>query len=489
MSDSIIQQLNDSLTEISAAIERSVRNSLKNTPGSSEADIAQQVEKLKLTASYVYPLSIPYTLLVSALAHRAEQAVLLSSALKANKNGFAEEFPVPFTQFYHQTQLRCFRWSADNNSELQSIQSRNSLEIAMFLDNLDETSAPNLTGKSVESPVYAEYRKRNTGTPVYIRMPVTDWPLALRDSLRPDRRSGVRLFLMPPGEYPSNFGTSILLEPGKYYQIELSMRQEERNADQFDCVSTNDLIQFLNPYDFEPYSHSYSYSYCYFDKFNENSLAIYNFTTPGIPTTWRLRHSQTTLNMSGPSNILDHLPAEVSKIESTPKNFDEATASACKSRAPCSSLIYDAQISSASWPTSTSLRAFIGTTVADARDTAVLKGISVPGLEFLVNASSESSSMSPAAIAFANANLLKLEIRPQRMDCDKLKFSIDYGFENFVADIGGIMGIYLGMSLLTICELLDLIAELAYTRHRSASVEEPSAVEGEPKPSCLTTQM
>jgi hypothetical protein len=78
---------------------------------------------------------------------------------------------------------------------------------------------------------------------------------------------------------------------------------------------------------------------------------------------------------------------------------------------------------------------------------------------------------------FAEKNFVNIRIVRKYDNGDLFKFSLDYGIENFMADVGGILGIYLGASILTLGEFIEFlfalfVANFKFGRGKTEKVED-----------------
>ena len=78
----------------------------------------------------------------------------------------------------------------------------------------------------------------------------------------------------------------------------------------------------------------------------------------------------------------------------------------------------------------------------------------VPAWRNLLNAPNNSQ------IAAAKETILKVEISPKEDRSTKITESEAYPARSLFSDIGGILGLYIGMSLLSIIELLEIFVRI-----------------------------
>jgi hypothetical protein len=64
---------------------------------------------------------------------------------------------------------------------------------------------------------------------------------------------------------------------------------------------------------------------------------------------------------------------------------------------------------------------------------------------------------------FVEKNFVKIRFLQKFEKTDLIKFSWDYEIGNFMADVGGIMGIYLGASVLSLGEFVELVWTILVT--------------------------
>ncbi|XP_032228649.2 acid-sensing ion channel 3 [Nematostella vectensis] len=105
----------------------------------------------------------------------------------------------------------------------------------------------------------------------------------------------------------------------------------------------------------------------------------------------------------------------------------------CDCPKPCETVNYNAQLSTAHYPAP-----------------SLLDELSKFPLEGFVNKSKEEY------VKFVRDNIVVVEVFYETLLTDVLKEERDYDFNMFASDLGGILGLYLGTSLLTIVEFLDL---------------------------------
>lgn len=56
--------------------------------------------------------------------------------------------------------------------------------------------------------------------------------------------------------------------------------------------------------------------------------------------------------------------------------------------------------------------------------------------------------------------MVKVEIKPLAASSSRISESLAYPLFNFFSDFGGILGLYLGASLLTLCELGECVTDI-----------------------------
>uniref|UniRef100_A0A1I8GD92 Acid phosphatase n=1 Tax=Macrostomum lignano TaxID=282301 RepID=A0A1I8GD92_9PLAT len=400
--------------------------------------------------SLAHPQSISYRILIDALAHRNEQNIITSDVAYNTDYGMPEYAPLEAQIFYHPMYLRCLKWTLNSTWQQKIVQTGSSSGIVVTLVTDSAFQGLASSGHSIQKMVYARR------TPI----PVSDWSLNVADYNGPDRQAGVKVFLTPPGEYPSDFVSSFSLGPGKSHTVEIDMTQQVYKAGQFDCLSDPPDVQFVNPYDETPYKHSYSYSYCFYYEFHRQMQQLVNLSSDAGPLPWPLRGKKFALNLTGDPNFLVFFSDP--SLEPLTSQIDVKSKETCKAKRLCSTLQYSATISSSDWPTQSSMMPFVSSSIKPVWMKAKSKNLSVPALDLVVNGNESIVS------SYIRSNMLKVHFKPHRVLCDRMNFSIDYGLQDFISDVGGIMGIYLGMSLLTLCELFELIFDIALFGRKKA---------------------
>ncbi|XP_022797297.1 degenerin deg-1-like [Stylophora pistillata] len=110
---------------------------------------------------------------------------------------------------------------------------------------------------------------------------------------------------------------------------------------------------------------------------------------------------------------------------------------------PCSELIYKTSMSMAEWPSEGFQEVLYNRVIK--RKNAAAKNQEKEGPEFL------------------NRNFLQVKVFYERLNFQEVQEHLSYKGINLIADIGGQLGLWIGISVLTCCEVLELVLLLGQT--------------------------
>ena len=122
----------------------------------------------------------------------------------------------------------------------------------------------------------------------------------------------------------------------------------------------------------------------------------------------------------------------------------------CKGIYPCKRLTYVLDSSSAVWPTA-SLAGKFADVLNETYNERIRNNESAPAWLNVINANESYQTN------LIRENIAKVDFRPKSKRSAKMKESAAYPATNLFSDIGGILGLYLGMGLLSVIELLESI--------------------------------
>ncbi|CAH3139010.1 unnamed protein product [Pocillopora meandrina] len=234
------------------------------------------------------------------------------------------------------------------------------------------------------------------------------------------QESGVRVSIGGQGEMPFPYEQGISASPGYSTAIQLRKVMIKR-LDPFrnkSCESRNDRFQESI---FGRYNVTYTTTAC------KISCLVQAMTSNCGCVIYELKYNNMSVCYMENTKI-------VKCINKVYKSFDNGNCSKCQER--CREDIFKTTVSLAKWPS------------IQYRDTLIAKTHE----EHNRNHSEETSD-----------HFLKLKIYYGELDFEVIEEEEAYTMPSFLSDIGGLMGMWIGISVLTIVELLELIAVLFIT--------------------------
>lgn len=128
----------------------------------------------------------------------------------------------------------------------------------------------------------------------------------------------------------------------------------------------------------------------------------------------------------------------------------------CLGVEPCNKNVYDVRWSAAFWPTPFLVEYFVNFTVRPAFEMRLKENRSIKPWENIMK------SRGQQQINLVRQNVLKVDIKPQKRRSTKVTERWAYPAINFFSGVGGILGLYLGMSVLSFFELLQTFMQMAH---------------------------
>lgn len=119
---------------------------------------------------------------------------------------------------------------------------------------------------------------------------------------------------------------------------------------------------------------------------------------------------------------------------------------------PCSELIYKTSMSMAEWPSEGFQDVLYNRVIK--RKNAAAQNQKAEGPEFL------------------NRNFLQVKVFYERLNFQEVQEYLSYKGINLIADIGGQLGLWIGISVLTCCEVLELVLLLGQTVFKRITMKE-----------------
>lgn len=136
------------------------------------------------------------------------------------------------------------------------------------------------------------------------------------------------------------------------------------------------------------------------------------------------------------------------------QNLKAKIAAACVGVEPCQRKTFDLQWSNTAWPAASLLESFVESVLNETYVARTKQNYSVPAWENVLRARENQLS------TMVRENIVKVDIRPRRTRSNEIREDNAYPAINLFSDIGGILGLYLGMSLLSLFELIESLVQI-----------------------------
>ncbi|PAA58710.1 hypothetical protein BOX15_Mlig003674g1 [Macrostomum lignano] len=385
------------------------------------------------TRSRIILNSLPTELLNKIILSRSQSIIM-----KSNNSGVDNE-----TALFSEMKVLCFKIPAKNMGRSglpPELIKLDTLELELFTDPYD--SHFNYTG----SPIREIMDLRNTSR----RAPVSHWDLekGLRD---PVSDSGFSLLLVPRGTYPSVLiEPSVSLAPGHSYDISLSMEQVTYSEElqRKSCTIKEPKLQFVDLLNGGMLEYEYSYAGCLIDRLSrKKEKDSGGYVWPSYQVPWDLRDS---LRWETLPDILVEMGRSPAEFFGNPNELPNC-------QQPCQRLRYKASISATNWPTFNRNYSHGFWNVSAGKQPALAQLANMAKQLALDNHSSHLEATFRSRVA---NSMLRIKISADSPMSTRLVIAKSYSTTAFLADVGGVLGLYIGCSLLTVCEVIELIYHL-----------------------------
>lgn len=270
-----------------------------------------------------------------------------------------------------------------------------------------------------------------------------------------DKSSGLLLFFTEPGHYPSDNAEQLTVSSGSHTRITVNMAANVKMSLPSHPCRKQAAIVTLASHLINGANRTYRLDRSLCEAYE---WALEYYTQCGcVPLRYPIP-AHVKFNTSRCLNItkwsVDEIAnniACISKVEFN-LNIKQAIILKCKGVESCETLTYNVHWSNALWPTeslvTTLTEKIINTTYQERKR----KNQPVPGWLNVLNAPDKDSMT-----RMIRENIAKVDIRPRASRSSKLLESPAYPAINLFSDIGGILGLYLGMSLLSLMELVESV--------------------------------
>uniref|UniRef100_A0A1I8GGQ7 PBPe domain-containing protein n=1 Tax=Macrostomum lignano TaxID=282301 RepID=A0A1I8GGQ7_9PLAT len=420
-------------------------------------------EELVRLAAQIFVGSVPYSFLSRNMGMRMEQTIIGATVMPVTHNLVLD---VDIIKLSHYKFLNCFtiRPKTSTAQRLLSYVAGH-LDITLFAD-----------------ATYNKTLKLGNDTIDVRGLGFINYELLIG--------SGFRIYFTERGRYPDEYSTSVAVSPGFHHQISLSMRVNSLAKDKKQCVSDKPLESIYDAETGKGNKYNYSLGTCYAKSlsrmFHELGLncyiagyspimysdrnvtccnnltslldAYYSSSIPLKSVLQAIHFIQKLYNGSVVREMVD----SVSKMESN-----------CQFSRPCEERIYEPSVTFVLFPLRQGLRTEL-TNIFKQLTEDRQKTYFVPGREWMVNLFSSAYGPSSTTesekelVDAASENIVRLHIHAGELSSTLLKQDISYNFEDLTAGVGGLMGLFMGGSVLTLLELIELFACLILGRQLTA---------------------
>ncbi|PAA81733.1 hypothetical protein BOX15_Mlig031004g1, partial [Macrostomum lignano] len=416
--------------------------------------------------------SLPVHLSYRLLAQRRAQSVLQTTATPTM--GPQSSFPIfpRVLPFSHPVSLVCFQLRLTDNDRRKIVAENWQVNLRLSTDPF--FAEFNYSGLSVD-PI----RSPATGEEV----PLQDWSISVgRERLQ---EAGFTMLIVPVGSYPSfAHEAKFQLAPSNSYSVALSMEEteysEELRGQQ--CQGDSEAVDFSDHLTGRKLTFAYSPAACYYENLVRLVTQAYGCMVFSFPLTWSLRNTTRCFNMSETGRD------QFNVVQTTKTNWsdlDRQVREACRSRQPCRYQRYSAEFSFSRWPS-------IGSSVVAHFAEMGSSPYSTPATRRLIDMARSLRTRNHSAHteaqfrAYLSESLINVRIVARSTTSPQVVISPAYSVTAFLADTGGLLGLYVGCSLLTLCEFFELFYRLlsgALLKHRGgARPAEPEAPQGDSQP-------
>ncbi|PAA78209.1 hypothetical protein BOX15_Mlig032051g2, partial [Macrostomum lignano] len=412
---------------------------------------------LKSRASFIQN-SLPVDLITKYLTHRKSQSIL-----RCNISSLHETFSVAVEEFSHPENLICFKL-------VLTEEQRHQMETKMYKLEVQLSADPYFKDFSYSGHHIKPMVDPDSGEEILYQ----DWhPTVGIEKLK---SSGFTMLIVQNGTYPSfDHETSFLLAPGKSYTVSLEMEENFFSHDLHgtNCSVNNPNVTFKDYLTDEKVNFTYSYAACYYHEMTKQLLKELDCVFSHYPIIWSMRHAKRCFNMSESSKrsiqALKNKPIDWKQIEADVKRI-------CRLSQPCQHPEYSASFSFATWPSVGSSAVSYFARMPLLNDSEHL----APAIAELIKIAKQlDSGEHPAHLegvfrSYIAESMVSVTIAPSSTVSPQVVISRSYSFTAFLADTGGLLGLYIGCSLLTVCEIFELFYSLVEKLRSSGGKKTPA---------------
>ncbi|CAH1783457.1 unnamed protein product [Owenia fusiformis] len=292
--------------------------------------------------------------------------------------------------------------------------------------------------------------------------------------------SGLLVVIHPPGTQPDPLQNGFNIAPGFSTSVELQNKNRELLGHPWgDCENREKLSDF--PY---KYDKSSCERQCQ-QKFIMDQCGCVTSIQP-IPDNLKnmsMCGKMDLKNLNSDSPNISQIAEEIDKLECEHAKKrvlkkDYPTENKCDCPRACHNTIYDYTISQCEWPSEGVMLDFYkhAITLRDMQGSGYLHSTMYNLLDSKVN--SNNTKENRANQEMIRKNFLRLNVFFSSLNTEITKQVVEYTFTDLISGVGGGFGVYVGFSIVTICEFCVLFAHLvkAMMNYRKNAVnDEPWA--------------
>lgn len=252
--------------------------------------------------------------------------------------------------------------------------------------------------------------------------------------------AGVRIVVHSQDKMPFPEDEGVSVSPGQLTSLGLSMVKLERKGGRFgDCIDSKNLNEDKNVYE-EHFNVKYSTTACYKTCLQTWIIKRCQCADPQIPITGKALDEAWSAWPSLNKTVCNTVNETISNCKASVETDYSSGSLSCTCPNQCSESTFKTTVSSNMWP-------------SDKHKVDLYKN-----LKELNN--SAKKIIDDSDNTKVTRNFLKVTVFYKEFNFESIIESEKYSFIQFISDIGGVLGLYLGCSLLTVLEFIELILDL-----------------------------
>uniref|UniRef100_A0A1I8IT78 PKD_channel domain-containing protein n=1 Tax=Macrostomum lignano TaxID=282301 RepID=A0A1I8IT78_9PLAT len=406
-------------------------------------------------------MSMPVHILQKYLLQSRLQAFLIPPAVMHSSLS-QSKFQTGITTFLHPNNEVCFKVNLPEE-EYDNLNYRRSNVLAWpFVD--PHNSDFNYGGAAI-NPITNPFNNES--------VPFEDWQTT--DGYYGLSSLGYNLQVVPRGAYPSPLHeTKVSLAAGRQYEISLEMEDKEFSSELHGtyCNPSQAKPEFQDQLTGAQKEYKNSRGACFFIHMSTLLENRFKVLVSQYPKPWKWKDVPMIENMT--EIAMSNISSAKTSIEEKMKDFiDKHTQQVidhCTKHQPCEYKKYTVQTTSMKWPRSSKglarfILKFFGSYIASFKKCC-------PGTARLIELAKNFSSGNHSAHTesffrhYVSQSMIQVMLSVKSPMSPKITMAYSYSWVAFLADMGGTLGLYIGCSLLTLCELLELAYHLVMARWR-----------------------